>query len=211
MLVGVTGGIGSGKSALTRLFADWGAAVVDADRVVHRVLDQPLVIDRLRTAFGDEILGAEGRVDRAALGTRAFADQASWDRLHWIVRRPVEELLWRETEQALAGTRGIVVVEAPLLFEWDLEDRFDVVLAVLAAEAERVARVSRRNGMDEGSIRRRLAFQLTDEERRRRADLVIENHGDLAALETQARRIWIALSAPDGPWTHRDRRGSPHR
>jgi len=194
MLVGVTGGMGSGKSSLARLLAARGGILVDADAIAHRVLDRPEVLQALQEAFGRDVVDAGGRLNRPEVGRRAFASQAGWQRLNRIVRPPLAAELWREVEQAKKSAGEImVVVDAPLIFEWEVQDRFDAVVVVDADEEVCVARAAGRSGLSKIQIRQRMAFQLSAEEKKERADFVVDNSGDLEQLEEEAARLWEEL------------------
>lgn len=197
MLIGITGGIGSGKSSLARLFARWGAVVVDADQLAHQVLEDQEIKAQLQSAFGAEVVDAEGRLNRSAVGRVAFASRQNWERLNQIVRPQLEVALWAAVEEAIrtAGCQGIVVVDAPLLFEWKIENRFDVVIVVEANDDQCVARVRQRSQLSEEEIRRRMAFQMSPEEKRARADCIVDNRGDQQELERQAKKLWEEMAA----------------
>jgi len=195
MLVGVTGGMGSGKSSLARLLAARGGILVDADAIAHRVLDRPEVLQALQEAFGRDVVDAGGRLNRPEVGRRAFASQAGWQRLNRIVRPPLAAELWREVEQAKKSAGEImVVVDAPLIFEWEVQDRFDAVVVVDADEEVCVARAAGRSGLSKIQIRQRMAFQLSAEEKKERADFVVDNSGDLEQLEEESARLWEELA-----------------
>ncbi len=206
VLVGLTGGMGAGKSTVAARFQDWGARVVDADAAGRAALALPSVQTALRTAFGEVVIAADGQVDRRALADCAFADAAACQRLNAIMRGPLAELLWAAARQAAGavGPGGLVVVDAPLLCEWNFDACFDVIVAVAAPAAVRIDRVSRRSGLTAEQVRLRLSCQLDDDARRRRADLVIDNEGTLALLEKRTARVWAALTAPAAPWARRD-------
>jgi dephospho-CoA kinase len=190
--IGLTGAIASGKSEVARLLAARGACVVDADRIAHGVYEPGsegyrAIVD----AFGPEVVTA-GEVDRHKLGAIVFADAARRRRLTDIVwpltRRAVEQLA---REQAAAGTR-VFVVEAPLLLEAGWRDLFDQVWLVRTSpETARRRLVAR--GLSEADIEARLAAATDAEAASAAADVIIDNDGDLAALERRVDAAWRAL------------------
>ncbi|MEW6752549.1 MAG: dephospho-CoA kinase [Candidatus Latescibacterota bacterium] len=192
LLVGVTGGMGSGKSTLARLLVERGARLVDADRIGHRVLEEPAVAGALQQAFGADVRRADGSVDRPLVGERAFASRQSWETLNRIVRPPLAAALWDAVAHARQAP-GIVVVDAPLIFEWGEEGRFDVVVVVEAHEETRIRRARQRLGLSEEAVRRRMRWQVSTTVQRRRADHVVDNNGPPEALSGQAETLWCAL------------------
>jgi dephospho-CoA kinase len=194
MVIGITGSLGAGKSTLARLLVHWGAVLVDADEVARRIVARPEVLGQLQQVFGQDIVDEQGRLQRRELGRRALASDAAHQRLEQIVRPPLAEALWQELEEARqrAG-EGLVVLDAPLLYEWGAQDRCDLVIAVDADETVRHERLARRSGWSRAEILQRLARQLPAAQKRVWADYAIDNSGDLAALEQQARALWQQL------------------
>jgi len=194
MLVGLTGAIGAGKSTLARLLAARGAAVIDADRLGHAVVEHPEVAAALRRAFGGDIARADGTLDRQEIGRRAFASPEGRDLLNRLVRPPLEAALWEAVEAAVAGGGNPVVVDAPLLVEWGIDGRFDILVAVTAAEEVRRSRALAR-GLDAVEFAARARGQLAPEKKAQRADIVIDNSGSDEALEAEADALMEALRA----------------
>ena len=192
MVVGLTGGMGAGKSSLGRLLKAKGAHLVDADQVGHQVLEEPAVLTALQAAFGADIV-AEGQLDRRLLGRRAFVGQGQRGQLEEIVHPPLARALWQAVE---AGGAEIAVVDAPLLFEWgrDLE-RYGAVVVIDADQELRVQRVVQRTGLSPAEVRQRMAAQMPAAEKRTRADWVVENNGSPVDLEAAAQRLWQWLAA----------------
>lgn len=191
MLVGITGGIGSGKSTLARLLAGRGAVLVDADRLGHQVLELPQVGAALVQAFGGRITGEHGEVRRRELGRLAFASAEGFAQLNQIVRPFLEPLLWQEIARAEgpAGDR-LVIVDAALIYEWGVAERFDLMIAVDAPRHLRRRRAAARQGLTEEEVERRMSWQLSAHEKAARADLVVQNAGTLAELEQAAEGVW---------------------
>lgn len=192
MLVGLTGSLGSGKSTLSRLLEERGAAVVDADHLAHEVIERPLLVQELSRALGTGIVRPDGTLDRREIGRRAFATPEGRSALNRIVRQPLEEAIWQAVETARVSGATAVIVDAPLLFEWGIDDRFDALVVVMAAEPIRRDRV-RRRGMSGEEFEARSAGQIDPDQKAAKADFVIDNSGDLAALEAQAQRLFEGL------------------
>lgn len=192
--VGLTGGIGAGKSEVSRLLAGYGAVVVDADRIAREVVEPgtPGLAAVVR-AFGDSVLTADGALDRPALGAVVFADQERLRTLNAIVH-PLVGARSAELERA-AGPDAIVVHDVPLLAENGLAPLYDLVVVVDAAPATQLARLTALRGMTEDEARARMAAQATREQRLAVATLVIDNDGPLEALEPQVRAVWKELVA----------------
>ena len=167
---------------------------MDADLVAREVAEIPDVIKQLQEVFGADILDTEGNLDRRELGRRALKSTQDSQRLEQIMRPPLSAAIGRRLEQEVATAgNGIVIFDAPLIYEWGIEEYFDRIVVVDAEEERRLARVQRRSGLPEREIRDRMARQMKSQEKRIRADFVIENNEDLAALEKQAFRLWGQL------------------
>jgi len=187
--------MGSGKSTLAGLFAGWGAGLIDADRVAHQVLQKKGVVVRLQETFGRDVVGEDGELRRQEVGRRAFASLKRWKRLEEIVKPSLAAQLWQEMDDAW-GSRaegGMVVVDAPLIFEWGEEERFDVIIAVDAEVELCISRARDRSGLSAMEIRQRMGFQMPAAEKRRKADFVVENGAGLEELQNQAGKIWEIL------------------
>lgn len=183
LLIGVTGGIGAGKSEVLAAFARRGCPALSADAIVHRLYDSTPVRDAVVDRYGPDILTDDGEVDRVSLARHALPDpvERAWleDLLHPRVRR--EMLIWRDEVAAAAPPPPLIVYESPLLYEVGLDADVDRVLVVTVPDAIRRERLARRGGLAE--LEAREARQLDDAERIRRADDVIVNDGDLTALD----------------------------
>nr|WP_029514134.1 dephospho-CoA kinase [Nesterenkonia sp. F] len=190
--VGLTGGIASGKSTVSARMAADGAQIIDADRIARDVLEPGTEgMREVVSAFGEEILDADGALDRPALGRIVFADEAARERLNDIVHPRVRAESRRRLEAAAPGS--IVVEDIPLLVETGQQDRFDVVVVVRAPEEERVRRLVEDRGTDEADARARLAAQASDAERAAAADVVLDNDSTRDALEVQVDELMDAL------------------
>ncbi|MEU0371778.1 dephospho-CoA kinase [Streptomyces sp. NPDC006283] len=193
LTVGLTGGIGAGKSEVSRLLVSYGAVLIDADRIAREVVEPgtpglAAVVD----AFGPEILRADGTLDRPGLGAVVFADAERLATLNAIVH-PLVGARSRELEEA-AGPDDVVVHDVPLLTENQLESLYDVVVVIDASPQTQLDRLVRLRGMSEQEARSRMAAQATREQRRAVADLVIDNDGPLEKLEPQVREVWAELT-----------------
>ncbi|MER5969853.1 dephospho-CoA kinase [Streptomyces sp. NPDC002055] len=190
--VGLTGGIGSGKSEVSRLLASYGAVIVDADRIAREVVEPGTPgLDAVVAEFGPGILTEDGTLDRPGLGAVVFSDPERLRALNAIVH-PLVGARSAELE-ASAGPGAIVVHDVPLLAENGLAPLYDLVVVVDATERTRVERLVRLRGMAEQEARSRMAAQATREQRLAVADLVIDNDGPLEALEQQVGKVWDEL------------------
>ena len=188
LLVGLTGGLGAGKSTVARMLRDRGAVVVDADALARRAIAPGTHgYHEVRQAFGDEVVGAGGEIDRAALARVVFADPEKRRALESVTHPEVFRLLAQEAE-TLRGTGAVLVFDAPLISE-----AVDVLVGVSAPEAERLRRVMGEREMSEGEARSRMAAQVSAEDRETRADLVVRNEGDLEALGAAVDEVWDEL------------------
>ena len=200
--VGLTGGIGSGKSEVSRRLAARGAIVVDADLLAREVVAAGSDgFAEVVAAFGPDVVGADGELDRAALGRQVFGDRAARHRLEQIVH-PRVRLRAAEIEaeieagmQPAVGADMVVVHDVPLLVETGRQGDFDVVVVVDASDEVRLDRLVPGRGMDPDEARGRIASQAGRAERLAAADLVVGNGGDLADLDAAVDALWLDLLA----------------
>jgi dephospho-CoA kinase len=194
--VALTGNIGSGKSTVAELFRSWGATIIDADQVVRELQapGQP-VLARIVARFGKELLQADGRLDRAALRARVLTDPRALADLNGIVHPAVHRRRQELLAQARAQGERIVVSDIPLLFESADPADFDAVVLVDAPVAVRRARLLASRTLEPNEADRLIAVQLPSGPKRSRSDYVIDNDGDLMALERAASIVWDALVA----------------
>jgi dephospho-CoA kinase len=192
-MIGLTGGVGSGKSTVAGLLAERGAVVIDADAIAREVVEKGSPgFDAVVAAFGADVVGPDGGLDRPALAGLVFGDPARRAKLNAIVHPLVGA---RVAELAAAVPPGSVVVyDVPLLVESGMAANFAAVVVVLAGADTRIARLAGR-GMSEADARSRMAAQATDEQRRAVADEIVDNDGDLAALVEQVDGVWVRLKA----------------
>jgi dephospho-CoA kinase len=189
--VGLTGGIGSGKSTVAELLASYGAVVIDADVLAREAVAPGTPgLARVVEEFGPQVLAPDGSLDRSRLGALVFADPDRLAALNAIVHPYVGA---RRAELAAAAPEDAVVVfDVPLLVENALTG-YDLVVVVDAPVETQVRRLGAERGMAESDARARIAAQATREQRRAAADVVIDNDGDLASLRVQVDRLWADL------------------
>ncbi|MBI4734865.1 MAG: dephospho-CoA kinase [candidate division NC10 bacterium] len=194
LVVGLTGGIATGKSTVAAMFAARGAAVVDADRIAHALQEpgQPCH-HQIVEAFGTAILDGAGRIDRRRLGARVFAEPAARRRLEAIMHPAIRAACENEIRAAEASGRPVCLVDAALILESGQRDRFDAILLVSAPEAVQVDRLVRSRGLTEAEARQRIQSQWTTAAKAALADFVIDTGGDLADTEGQVARVYAAL------------------
>ncbi len=196
-MVGLTGGIGAGKSAVATRLAGHGAVIVDADQLAREVVDVGTPgLAAVVAEFGSDVLAADGSLDRSRLGALVFADAAARARLNAIVHPLVAR---RGAEIAAAAPAGAVVVhDVPLLVENGLASAYDVVVVVLAPEEVRIRRLGQTRGMSPEQARERMAAQATDQQRRAVADVILDNSGTLDRLHDQVDALWRERLAGPG-------------
>lgn len=192
MYLGLTGGIGSGKSTAARMFADLGATIIDADAIAKEVLEPgQLGYESIVNKFGDEILDSSGNIDRTILAAKVFENSSKLKELEDVVHPEVAGKVQEIRESLPAGTT--VIYDTPLLVEKKLQDQFDQVIVVLAPEPLRTQRLLAR-GLAERDIAARMSKQATDEQRQSVANYVIDNSGTLAQLRAQVLNVWNQIS-----------------
>lgn len=200
--VGLTGGIASGKSEVSRRLAELGAVLIDADLLAREAVEPGSEgLAEVVRAFGPGILQDDGALDRAALGALVFADPERRDQLNAIVHPRVRA---RAAElMAAASDEAVVVQDIPLLVETGQAGSFDVVVVVDAPDEVRIRRLAERNGMTPEDAAARMAAQATREERLAAADHVIENSGSLDELRAAVDRLWHDVLVPAATSTAR--------
>ncbi|MER6569498.1 dephospho-CoA kinase [Streptomyces sp. NPDC001093] len=190
--VGLTGGIGAGKSEVSRLLVEQGAVLIDADRIAREVVAPGTPgLAAVVEAFGEDVLTADGSLDRPRLGSIVFADPDRLAVLNSIVH-PLVGVRSRELEEAAAAD-AVVVHDVPLLTENGLAPLYDLVIVVDASPETQLDRLVRLRGMTEEDARARMAAQATREQRRQIADIVIDNDVPLEALHKRVAEVWEEL------------------
>ncbi|WP_077041817.1 dephospho-CoA kinase [Rhodococcus sp. MTM3W5.2] len=193
--IGLTGGIGAGKSTVSRILTDLGAVVVDSDLVAREVVEPGTEgLAALVAEFGDSILQPDGRLDRPALAAVAFGDDEARARLNAVVH----PLVGRRTTELVesAGADAVVVQDIPLLVEGRMGALFNLVLVVYVDAEERVRRLVELRGMPEHDARARLAAQATDDQRRAAADVWLDNSGPQGGLDAEVKALWEQRLVP---------------
>jgi len=191
MVIGLTGGIGCGKSAAAACFAEFGFNVVDADQLAQQVLASADCVSQLRARWGDACLGADGRPDRRWIATKVFNEPAELAFLEGVTHPEVARL----RQAAVLDTKRHHVVEIPLLFEKNLTTGFGFIVCVACAEETRRTRLLEK-GLSDGEISRRIASQMPLSEKVKRSDVVLWNDGDREFLRAQVAAFVGRFSAP---------------
>ena len=194
LLVGLTGGIGSGKSTVARMLEERGAVVFDADALARRAVEPGssgyrAVVER----FGANVLAPGGELDREALASIVFADAAARRDLEAIVHPEVRRLFGKGTDE-YASTDRVVVFSAPLIVETGMHTAFEVLVVVSTGVQTQIERLLRDRGMSEDAIRARIAAQAPLEDKAAVADVLIDNEGSLEELERQVDQVWTDLA-----------------
>jgi dephospho-CoA kinase len=190
--VGLTGGIGSGKSTASRRLAELGAVVIDSDTLAREVVAPGTPgLHAIQTAFGSSVIAPDGTLDRPALGAIVFADAELRAVLNGIVHPLVRARA--ASIAAAAPADSVVVQDVPLLVETGMTQDFDIVLVVDAPDDERIARLAESRGMSAEDARARMAAQATREDRLAAADFVLDNSGSLEDLIEHVDHLWPQL------------------
>lgn len=190
MLIGLTGGIGAGKSTVAKLFEERGVPIVDADAIARDVVKpgQPALAE-LVEHFGDSILGAAGELNRGKLAEVAFADAESHEALNAIMHPAVSAETAKRID-ALRGDHSVIVHDVPLLVEAGLAGNYDLTVLVDTPAEVRLQRLIELRGMDSEDAKKRIAAQATDEQRRAVCDVALDNSGDIEHLRAQFEQMW---------------------
>jgi len=193
-VIGLTGGIGSGKSTVSQFLSELGATVLDADKVGHQCY-QPGTEARkdVVDAFGEEIIAPDESIDRKKLGAIVFGDPEALIRLNQIMHPRMYDMMADQIEEYRLGGVEVVVLDAAVLFEGGWTPLVDEIWITVASEPTVVQRVRERTGLPEEQIRSRIRSQLSNEERKEKADLVISNDGGLDELREKVEELWKGL------------------
>ena len=194
LTVGLTGNVASGKTTVADRWRESGVTVIDADRLGHAVLEEDAEVrEALVKEFGGGILGADGRIDRSALGESAFAAPGQIASLNAIVHPPLLERLDSELERAREAGAKLAVVDAALVFEFGLGEVLDAIVLVTAPARIRAERLREARGMDAERFARIMETQLPDEKKVEASDYVIVNDGSIDRLRAEADAVLAAL------------------
>lgn len=194
IVIGLVGGIGSGKSAVARIFESLGAAVIDSDRLAHEVLTQPDVVAQLRDWWGERVLGAEGNLNRRAIGEVVFGDAAQLTKLEGLLWPRIDQL--RQTRMAAIEADpsfSAVVWDAPKLIEAGLHRLCDAVVFVESDALIRLDRLKSSRGWTESELRRREARQIPLDMKRSVADYIVTNNADMDQLRREVEQVFSRI------------------
>ena len=198
--IGLTGGIGCGKSTVTKILAELGATVMDADKIAHSTYAPGgPAYDGVLAAFGKEVLAPDGSIDRSKLGPIVLKEPAKLTELTDAVWPATKNRIREMIAEARAkGERKPIVVEAAILIEANWQSVFDEVWLITAAKDFVIARVERERGLKPEQTEARIKAQLSDDERRKHAAIVIENNGTIEELKDQLARVWAEALKRNG-------------
>ena len=197
VVIGLTGGIGTGKSQVARILEELGAAVIDADIVGHEAyLPETKAWHEVVEAFGEDVLAPSGEVDRKKLGAIVFSDAHALERLNAIMHPRMYEMIQSRIQKLQEDGRSVVVVEAAILIEADWTPLIDELWITAAPEDGVVQRLRSRSNLQESDIRARIHSQMPQEERLKHADVIIENAGSLADLRERVEILWHDRMVP---------------
>ena len=189
-IIGLMGGPGSGKSTVAKLFAEFGAAVIDADRLAHEALQTDAVKDQVRSRWGDRVFDQEGQIERSALGKIVFSDPAALRELEAMTHPLVHQARHEQREQHQANPAIVAIVEdCPLLLESKLDKQCDQLVFVDTPDEVRLERVKDARGWDADELKKRDQQQMPLDIKRDSADYVVSNDQDLAHVRKQVRNV----------------------
>lgn len=185
-VVGLTGGIGTGKSTASEYLRKQGFSIIDADRISREIVEPgTLLLKELEKNFGSGIIKDDGTLDRKALAAIVFSDKEKKSRLDGLMHGHILDEIERKISKSQSGEGRGIIVDAPLLFETGLEKKCDQVWLITADEKLRILRVCERDGMDPEEVRARIQNQMADEEKKERAHRIVDNSGSKEALLAQ--------------------------
>ena len=193
-VIGLTGGIGSGKSTVARFLAKLGAVIIDADKVGHEALQPGSEAQQQAVAaFGGKIIAADGNIDRARLGKIVFDNPEALAKLNRIMHPPMYNIVEAQLEEYRRQGVGMAVIDAPLLLEAGWDSLVDEIWVTVASEAAVLKRIKERAGLSEQEILARISSQLPAKERTRHADVVIDTDCTLDELKAKVKELWEGL------------------
>ena len=206
VVIGLAGGIGTGKSAVSRILEESGAVVLDADKFGHEVyLPNTDGLREVVAAFGEDVLLPTGEIDRRALGGKVFGNPEAMEKLNAIAWPRIRQRITEGIEEQRREGTKVVVLDAAVLIEAGWTDAADEVWVVTAPEAHVIQRIQSRNNLTEEQVRARMSSQMSTEERVKYADIVVENDGDLDDLRRKVEALWEdRLVSKDTAGRHND-------
>lgn len=193
-VIGLTGGIGSGKSTVSRFLAELGAVIIDADKVGHDALKDAAIRQEIVAAFGERVLTPAGDIDRARLGKIVFDDAEALERLNRIMQPRIHDVIKAQLGDCRERGVAVVVLEAPLLVEAGATSIVDEVWVTAAPEPTVLKRLRERSGLSESETLARIHSQISAEERVKHADVIIDNDGSLDELKAKIEGLWRRLA-----------------
>ncbi|MBN1348814.1 dephospho-CoA kinase [candidate division KSB1 bacterium] len=195
LIVGLTGGIGTGKSVVSGFLKELGAEIANADKIANDITDcDESVIADIKRTFGENTYTHEGRLDRKTLGEIVFASESARMALNRIVHPVLIQTLEQKVEQVRSdSTPGLLIVEAALLYEMRIERLFDLIIVIISPVELVIKRLAKRDGLTRDAIVNRIRSQLPQEQKQMRADFVIRNDLDLNHLKSQVTRLYRRL------------------
>ena len=189
--IGLTGGIGTGKSSVTEAFQSLGAAVINADLLGHDAyLPGTIGFEEVVTEFGHEIVGSDGQIDRKKLGPIVFSDSSKMDRLNEIMHPLIRDLIDERLVSLESSQNKVAVVEAAILIEAGWKSLFDEIWVVISDREEVINRLGVRNGLSREDALKRIDSQMSNNERIEHGDVVVENTGSMEDLQTRVNSLW---------------------
>jgi phosphopantetheine adenylyltransferase/dephospho-CoA kinase len=189
--IGLTGGIGTGKSSVTEAFQSLGAAVINADLLGHDAyLPGTIGFEEVVTEFGQEIVGSDGQIDRKKLGPIVFSDSSKMDRLNEIMHPLIRDLIDERLVSLESSHNKVAVVEAAILIEAGWKSLFDEIWVVISDREEVINRLGVRNGLSREDAVKRIDSQMSNNERIEHGDVVVENTGSMEDLQTRVNSLW---------------------
>ena len=196
MIIGLTGGIASGKSTVAQQLGQLGAYVIDADKLGHNAyVSGSEAFDLVVSVFGGDTVGSDGEIDRKVLGSKVFGNAESLKKLTDIVWPAIKQMATQEILSVKdQRPEQVIVLEAAVLFEAGWEDIVDEVWSTIVDREVAIERASNRDGTDRSQVEARIDAQISNEERKEKADRLIDNSGSEADLQAQVKQIWNALS-----------------
>ena len=202
VIVGLTGSFGTGKSTVGKIFAQFGARVIDADKIVHKITrPKTLTYRKIVNNFGRDILKKNNFIDRKKLGVKVFSSKVDLRRLCRIIHPPVINEIKRNINQIKkSNPRAIVVIDAPLLLEANLQELVDKLIVVKTTHATQIARCIKKWGFSKSEVLKRIKSQLPLREKVKLADYVVDNNLSLSYTKTQVKDIWKELKGGVQRW-----------
>ena len=193
-VIGLTGGIGSGKSTVSQFLMELGAVIIDADKVGHEAFlpDTPAWRD-VTAAFGQDIIAPSGEIDRKKLGEIVFNDPESLSRLNRIMHPRMYDMMQARIEEYRKQGVAVVVVEAAILIEANWQSLVDEIWVTVTPEDTVIKRLKEQRGLDEEQTRARIRSQLANDERMKYVDVLINNNGDLDEIGAEVKALWDKL------------------